>query len=91
MRHGLNALVIVTGTFGVYLHAVAKLAHMFVKRRFEPAIAQAATVAATAAQATSIFFMTARASISGAPNSSSGRVVPRPSESVVPSSITVPA
>ena len=34
---------------------------------------------------------TARASMSGAPKSSSGRVVPRPSDSVVPSSITVPA
>jgi len=39
----------------------------------------------------SISFLTANASISGAPNSSSGRVVPLPSLSVVPSSITVPA
>ena len=38
-----------------------------------------------------ISFVIARASISGAPNNSSGRVVPRPSERVVPSSITVPA
>ena len=35
--------------------------------------------------------MIALASISGAPKISSGRVVPRPSESVLPSSITVPA
>jgi hypothetical protein len=35
--------------------------------------------------------MTARASIFGAPNSSSGRVVPRASDNVAPSSITVPA
>ena len=35
--------------------------------------------------------ITARASMSGAPNSSSGRVVPRPSDRVAPSSITVPA
>ena len=35
--------------------------------------------------------ITARASMSGAPNSSSGRVVPRPSLNVAPSSITVPA
>ncbi len=41
---GLERLVIVTGTFRVYLHAVAKLARMFVKRGFEPALAQAATI-----------------------------------------------
>jgi hypothetical protein len=35
--------------------------------------------------------ITLRASMSGAPKSSSGRVVPRPSDRVVPSSITVPA
>ena len=40
---------------------------------------------------TRISAMTARASMSGAPNSSSGRVVPRPSLRVAPSSITVPA
>ena len=38
-----------------------------------------------------MILMTARASMSGAPNSSSGRVVPLPSLSVAPSSITVPA
>jgi hypothetical protein len=32
-----------------------------------------------------------RGSSPGAPNNSSGRVVPRPSDKVVPSSITVPA
>ena len=32
-----------------------------------------------------------RGSRPGAPNNSSGRVVPRPSDNVVPSSITVPA
>ena len=35
--------------------------------------------------------ITAAASMSGAPNSSSGRVVPRPSDRVAPSSMTVPA
>ena len=39
----------------------------------------------------SISFITASASMSGAPNVSSGRVVPLPSLSVVPSSMTVPA
>ena len=47
--------------------------------------------AAIAARAACIVASSARASMSGAPNSSSGRVVPRPSDSVVPSSITVPA
>jgi hypothetical protein len=82
---GLERLMIVV-TFRMNLHAVAQLADMFVKRGFEPAIAQAATTKPLRRS-----FMTARASISGAPNTSSGRVVPRPSESVVPSSITVPA
>ena len=37
-------LVIVVGTFGVYLHAVAKLARMLVKRGLKPALAQATTL-----------------------------------------------
>ena len=40
---GLERMMIVVRTFRVNLHAVAQLADMFVKRGFEPAIAQAAT------------------------------------------------
>src|SRR5262245_5518778 len=40
----LECRVIVIRTVRVYLHAMAKLAGMFVKRRFEPAFAQAATI-----------------------------------------------
>src|ERR1700680_4081534 len=40
----LEYLVIVAGTLRVNLHAVAKLARMFVERGLEPAIAQAATI-----------------------------------------------
>jgi hypothetical protein len=63
---------------------------MLVEGRLEPHVAQRAARQPFGREPR-ISAITALASISGAPNSSSGRVVPRPSDKVVPSSITVPA
>ena len=76
---GLERLVIVARVLGVDLHAVAELADVLVEGRLEPAVAQRGSRPATAARAPASRRSRARASMSGAPNSSSGRVVPRPS------------
>ena len=83
--------MIVARTIDVNLHSGAQLAGMFVKRRFKPTLAQPEHPCSHSGARDAIFAIRSRGSISGAPKSSSGRVVPRPSESVVPSSITVPA
>ena len=83
--------MVVDRPFGMDLDAAAELADMLVEGRLEPACRAARQPASQCGASARISAMTARASMSGAPNSSSGRVVPRPSDSVVPSSITVPA
>src|SRR5262249_25456797 len=40
----LEGLIVVAGAFSVNLHAIAKLADVFVKRGLEPAFAQVATL-----------------------------------------------
>jgi hypothetical protein len=82
--------VVVGGILDVDLQAGAELAGVLVEGRLEPAGRRRQPASQSGARAC----MRARifaGAISGAPNSSSGRVVPRPSDSVVPSSITVPA
>jgi hypothetical protein len=87
---GTEGIVVVAWIFDVDLQRRAELADVLVNvgsnqqtRSLQPRSHCGASFCIVASSA--------RASMSGAPNSSSGRVVPRPSESVVPSTITVPA
>ena len=82
--------VVVAGPSTWICTPAAELADVLVERRLEPALAQAAAAQPLRRERLHLA-SSARASMSGAPNSSSGRVVPRPSDSVVPSSMTVPA
>ena len=82
--------MLVRAIVDVDLKARAQLARVLVECRLEPAGTQAA--AAQPRRHDALHRGEQRARIeSGAPSISSGRVVPRPSDNVVPSSITVPA
>ena len=82
--------VIVGGIFDVHLQARAQPALMLVERRLEPTRPQPATCEPVRGESLHLGDDCAATSSAGAPKSSSGRVVPRPSDSVVPSSMTVP-
>ena len=88
---GAEGGVVVGGALGDDLHAVAELADVLVEGGLEPAVAQRAAAQPVRRQRPHLGDDARARRCPGAPNSSSGRVVPRPSESVAPSSITVPA
>ena len=75
----LERLVVVERPFGVDEHAAAQLADMLVEGRLERRRRAACSRRAIRGASRSISAMTSRGSMSGAPNSSSGRVVPLPS------------
>ena len=81
--------VIVRAVLDVCLQPGTEQALVLVERRLEPARAQPATRQPGGREP--VHFGKEGVGVGpGAPNSSSRRVVPRPSDSVVPSSITVP-